>query len=173
MRTARAIIEKTGFLDVLSYASATEKKLDVPSWTPDWSMMPRLLPLKERTSLPLNDRHRNKHLYRASGDSKSALQSASDPRVLTLSGFTVDKVTVVGPAVTEQDGDLSAAAANCVFQWSAMTGAIENQEQPYVGGGVIIDAIQHTIIAGMSAFPAQSSQPTRPTSYDVAAFWHW
>ena len=91
MRTARVIVETTRVLDVLSYASSTEKNLDLPSWAPNWTIIPRLRPLKVRTAQPLNARDYEKNLYRASRNSKSTLKSLSNPLVLSLSGFTVDE----------------------------------------------------------------------------------
>jgi hypothetical protein len=174
MRTTRAIIETTGVLDVLSYASSTEKNLDLPSWAPDWSIIPRLSPLKARTAQPFNARDYDKNLYRASGDTKSTPKPLSNALVLSLSGFIVDEITLVGSAMTEQDSNLVAvSAANCVRQWGAMAGAMKSPDQPYVGGGTIVDAIQHTIVAGMSAFPSHSPKPTKPTPYDEASFWQW
>jgi hypothetical protein len=49
----------------------------------------------------------------------------------------------------------------------------ESPDRPYVGGGTIVDAIQHTIVANMSAFPSQSPNPTRPTPHDEVSFWQW
>jgi hypothetical protein len=77
--------------------------------------------------------------------------------------------------MTEQESNLAAQpiAKNCVRQWSVMTGATKNPDQPYVGGGTILDAIQHIIVAGMSAFHSQSPNLTKPTPQDEASFWQW
>jgi hypothetical protein len=175
MRTARAIIERTGVLDVLSYASSTEKTLDLPSWAPDWSIIPQLSPLTTRIARPLDNLDYDKNLYRASGDSKSAPKSLSNARVLSLSGFTVDEITLVGSEMIGQERNLDAesVAENCVRQWGVMTGAIKNPDQPYVGGGTILNAMQYAMVAGMSAFPSQSPNPTKPTLQDEASFWQW
>ncbi|KAF4991665.1 hypothetical protein FGRMN_7677 [Fusarium graminum] len=91
--TARALIEKGGRIDILSYSQFPKlvELIDLPSWVPDWrsNLRPSFYAINERS---------DEHLFAASGHN-STVEITEDwennPDSLGLRGYTVDAIETV------------------------------------------------------------------------------
>jgi hypothetical protein len=91
-----SIISQSGSLYVLAQASLTHRRLEVPTWVPDWATYNEWA----FASRMGNETYPGIGLFSASGDRKAVCQYLGDD-VLSLSGLLVD---VVSEARTREDG---------------------------------------------------------------------
>ncbi|KAG7005404.1 hypothetical protein G7Y79_00020g049320 [Physcia stellaris] len=165
------VIQRTGKLNILSFARDRFSEYGLPSWASDWSRSnevnanpdanPTLLVFMNGT-----------HAYRASGDTISDVLPSSMERI-GVSGFRFDTVSEVSEVAMgwydDGDGKTVTEVLGCYGKFLDIP---LNTSRPYITGGTLEDAFWRTMVVDRIHEPITSTY-RRATTKDVQDLKLW
>ena len=131
----RRIIESSESLELLAQRYVHNRK-DLSSWVTDWSYTP------DAFSTRLGKWNYSSYLWNNASDSTKAEIHASPSEILSLSGFTVDEVSTVGPEIRNS---MDSGVQEWKVKWEDIIHYPDKKNSPYISGGTVKDAYHRTL----------------------------